>query len=247
MKILQGLYKIKEDLKKLFNYPSVDFSVSPCVNYDKYWETRGRNTRPILSDWQKKRADIVLKTIEKNSSVLDLGCGEGVFIKYLEERAGIKGVGVDSSDKILDQAKSIGVPTIKMDITDLDGVKSLPEFDYIIGFEIIEHLSCPEGLLNCLRGKARKAMFFSIPNTGYYAHRLRLLFGKFPLQWASHPGEHLRFWTVSDVKWWLKSANFNIESLELYEGIPILNKIFPSLFAQGVVFKITEKKNSEKK
>ena len=74
-----------------------------------------------------------------------------------------------------------------------------------------------------------------------------MLFGKFPLQWASHPGEHLRFWTVSDVKWWLKSANFNIESLELYEGIPILNKIFQSLFAQGIVFKITEKKNSEKK
>lgn len=242
MIFFQGLYKIKEDLKGLFHYPAVDFSANPCVDYDKYWETRGRNIRPVLSDWQKKRADIVLKTIEKNSSVLDLGCGEGAFIKYLEEKAGIKGVGVDSSDKILDQAKSIGVSTIKMDITDLNSLNSLAEFDYITGFEIIEHLSCPEGLLNCLRGKARKAMFFSIPNTGYYAHRLRLLFGKFPLQWATHPGEHLRFWTMSDIKWWLTSSDFYIESLELYEGIPLLNKIFPSLFAQGIIFKIVEKK-----
>ncbi|MBU4142860.1 class I SAM-dependent methyltransferase [Patescibacteria group bacterium] len=242
MKILPGLYKIKEDLKGLFRYPVVDLAVNPCVSYDKYWETRGRNASPVLSDWQKKRADIVLKAIEKNSSVLDLGCGNGAFIKYLEVKAGIKGVGVDLNDKILEQAKSIGVATIKMDITDLNSIKSLPEFDYITGFEIIEHLSCPEGLLDCLRGKARKAMFFSIPNTGYYAHRLRLLLGKFLLQWASHPGEHLRFWTVSDVKWWLKSLGFNIESLELYEGIPLLNKIWPSLFAQGMVFKITAKK-----
>lgn len=241
MKILQELYKIKEDLRGLFYYPKADIFINLRVDYEKYWEIRGRNSRPILSDWQKKRADIVLKTIEKKSSVLDLGCGGGAFIKYLEEKADIKGIGVDLSDKILNQAKSIGVSVIKLDITNSASVKSLAEFDYITGFEIIEHLSCPEELLNCLREKARRAMFFSVPNTGYYAHRLRLLFGKFPLQWAYHPGEHLRFWTVSDIKWWLKSLNFSIATIELYEGVPLLNRLWPSLFAKGIVFKITKK------
>ncbi|MFA5175237.1 MAG: methionine biosynthesis protein MetW [Patescibacteria group bacterium] len=240
MRIFQGLYKIKEDFKWLFGYPIVDFFTDSCVNYDKYWEKRGRNSRPFLSKWQKKRAVFVLKSIEKGSTVLDLGCGDGILLKYLQEKAEIKGCGVDSSDKILNQAKSIGVSTIKMNIIDIDNIKSLSIFDYITCFEIIEHLSCPEILLNCLKEKARKAIFFSIPNTGYYAHRLRLLFGKFPLQWAGHPGEHLRFWTLSDIKWWVKSLGFNIESLELYEGFPILNKIFPSLFAQGILLKIVD-------
>ncbi len=241
MKFFQVLYKIKEDIKGLFGYPAVDLVADSCVNYDKYWETRGRAAGPVLSDWQKKRADIVLETMEKNSSVLDLGCGRGAFLKYLKEQAGIDGVGVDSNENILEQAKSMGVATIKMDITDLEGIKSLSEYAYITGFEIIEHLPCPEALLCCLKGKARQAMFFSIPNTGYYAHRLRLLLGKTPLQWTSHPGEHLRFWTVADLKLWVRSLGFNLERLELYEGIPLLNKIFPSLFAQGIVFKITKK------
>ncbi len=241
MKILQELYKIKEDFKGLLYYPTVDLAADPCVNYDKYWEARGRAAGPVLSDWQKKRADIVLRSLEKNSSVLDLGCGSGALIKYLEEKAGIKGVGVDSNDKILDQARSLGVSAIKTDITDLASLKALGEFDYVTGFEILEHLPCPESLLDCLRGKARRAMYFSIPNTGYWTHRLRLLLGKTPLQWASHPGEHLRFWTVSDLKRWLKSLDFKIESLELYEGIPVLNKIFPSLFSKGIVFKIAAK------
>jgi len=239
MILIEVLYKIKEDLKTLFNYyPFIDCPCGHGIDYDKYWEKRGRNIQSTLSDWQKERAEIVLQTIEKGSTCLDLGCGDGALIKYLWEKANIKGMGVDFSDKILKQANLLGIQVIKMDLSNLDNVQSLPVVDYIIGFEIIEHMAYPEDLLLCLQKKARKAMFFSIPNTGYYKHRLRLFFGKFPLQWINHPGEHLRFWTVADIKWWLNVLGFKIEKLYLYEGVPFLNRLFPSLFAQGILFKI---------
>ncbi|MBU1895920.1 class I SAM-dependent methyltransferase [Patescibacteria group bacterium] len=235
-------YKIKEDFKSLRKYPDVESEGSFfSVNYDKYWKKRGRsNVEPILSDWQKKRVDIILGELEENSEILDVGCGEGAVLKYFKDKIGSKGIGVDISEKILEKAKINGVQTIKMDVTDTNKIKSLPEVDYVIGFEILEHMPNPESVVSELAKKTRKAMFFSVPNTGYYAHRLRLLFGKFPLQWASHPGEHLRFWTVSDIRWWLKELGFNLVFLKLYEGLPLLNKIFPSLFSQGIIIKISK-------
>jgi hypothetical protein len=86
--------------------------------------------------------------------------------------------------------------------------------------------------------KAKESMIFSFPNTGYYAHRLRLLFGRFPMQWVTHPGEHLRFWTVKDVEWWLKSMNYNLIDMKLYKGLKLFNKIMPKLFSQGIVINV---------
>ncbi len=239
MNIKNLFYKIKEDLKSLFKYPQFDFNDNLEVNYDKYWEKRGRNDNYNLSEWQRKRADIVLRYIEKGSSLLDLGCGNGAILKYFQAKAGIKGIGIDLSEKMLKQAEMLGVQTIKMDINKPEETEKLPVVDYITGFEIIEHLPFPEKLLTQLKLKARKGMFFSIPNTGYYTHRLRLLLGRFPLQWASHPGEHARFWTVVDLKWWVKSLGLDLEFCKPYEGVPLLNKIFPRLFAQGMIFKIS--------
>ena len=84
-------------------------------------------------------------------------------------------------------------------------------------------------------------MIFSFPNSGYYAHRLRFLFGRFPLQWVVHPGEHLRFWTVKDVNSWVNALKMNFIKLIVYEGVPVLNKIWPSMFGQGIIIVITNK------
>jgi methionine biosynthesis protein MetW len=113
-------------------------------------------------------------------------------------------------------------------------------FDYIILSEIIEHLPDPEGLLSVLRPFARKAIIVSIPNTGYYQHRLRLLFGKFPLQWLVTPGEHLRFWTQADFHWWIKQIRFEIIDEIPYEGTPGLKQIWPGMFAAAFVYVIKQ-------
>ena len=84
--------------------------------------------------------------------------------------------------------------------------------------------------------KAKKGVFFSVPNSGYISYRLRLLFGSFPVQWKIHPGEHLRFWTYKDIKWWLKQLNlYHKSEIYVYEGIPFLNKIWKNLFGAGIL------------
>jgi len=87
-------------------------------------------------------------------------------------------------------------------------------------------------------------LIFSVPNTGHYSHRIRLLLGKFPMQWRHHPGEHLRFWCFSDMRWWLmsclkfKEEKFNI--IPYNAPISLLNKIFPSIFSRGILVYVSK-------
>lgn len=237
------LYKIKQDIISLRRYPEVNLSEVVKVDYDKYWSKKRDGKKAVLSSWQKQRADYVLRMIERESSILDLGCGDGAVLKYLKEKGGINGIGVDISDEILKKAAEIGVKTIKIDISKLENLEKLPEVDYILGFEIIEHMPNTEEFIFKIQKKAKKGIIFSFPNTGYYTHRLRLLFGRFPLQWIQNPGEHLRFWTVKDLRWWVSSMGFNLDKLVIYEGLPFLNKIFPSFFGQGIIVKLVYKKD----
>jgi methionine biosynthesis protein MetW len=245
MIIKDFLFKLKEDLKRLFLYPDADLEKKYNVDYDAYWAKRdmNRGERPILRSWPRQRAEFLSKLIEPGSTVLDIGCGNGAVLLYVKEKIGIRAIGVDLGIELLDQAKKFGIETITMDVTDISKLKELPEADYIIGFEILEHMPLPEAFLHEVRRKAKKGMFYSFPNTGYYLHRLRLLTGRFPLQWISHPGEHVRYWTVRDVKWWVKALNFDLSTLIVYEGLPGLNKIMPKLFGQGIFIGLTERKN----
>lgn len=242
MKIKFLIYKIREDLKRLFFYPDTDLKNGYEVDYDKYWKERGRKNSSTLSDWQRQRAEYLIDMIESGDTILDIGCGDGALLKYVKEHKDVRAIGVDLDIPILKQAEQSGLKIIAMDVTNFDELKRLPNVDYVVGFEIIEHMSNPEKFISIVYPKIKKGMIFSFPNTGYYLHRLRLLFGSFPLQWIIHPGEHLRYWTVRDVKKWTKMLDLPLEKLILYEGLPIFNKIWPSLFGQGIIVKLGKRK-----
>jgi len=229
------LYKLKEEIRSLWHYPPCDLDKNPEVDYDLYWKAR-RQKNTGLTSWQKQRADWILKHIESGSTVLDLGCGQGHFLKYLHDKAGIKGIGVDCVADIFEESDNENFVFIEKDINDMATLNTLPEVDYVIASEILEHLPQPEKIIQILKPKTKIAFIASFPNSGYYTHRLRLLLGRSPLQWITHPGEHLRFWTLRDTKWWLKSLGFSNFFVSTYEGWPLLNRIFPSLFGQGLIF-----------
>jgi len=233
-------HKIKQDSAYQKKYPPADLEHSPVISYDAYWKKKRKGGDSWLSDWQKERLDIVAKMIDPGSSVMDIGCGDGLALEYLKSRVSISAVGVDISDDILAKAKERGIDAIKMDLNDLDAAADLPEVDYLVGMEILEHMPNPEALIQKIRPKVRKGMIFTFPNSAYYPYRLRLLFGGFPLQFINHPGEHLRFWTGRDLKlWWVKALGADLEALVIHEGLPILNKIWPNLFGQGIIIKLS--------
>lgn len=232
------LYEIKRWIKLTFIYHKMDIQK---VDYDAYWKDKRGANMGALSSWQIERANIIFNFLkdQNNISILDIGCGDGNILNYLKNnrKLGVSKIyGADSSDFALSQVKNFGIETIKCDIVDMKSFNLFPNTDYALMLEILEHIPNSEDFLLEIIKKTSRGVFFSIPNTGFIVYRLRLLFGKFPMQWRLHPGEHLRYWTHKDLVFWLNSLGLkNKYTIKIYKGIPLLNKIMPKVFGAGFV------------
>ncbi len=225
-------------LRRLFAYP--DTAHVGVTNYDEYWENKAASGMGHLSAWRLRRAEVFARVVAQGDRVMDIGAGDGALLKYLIDRKNVEGYGVDISPRAVDFCRQQGLRVTLVDANTPPREYLVGLYDYVILSEIIEHLPEPEKLLNDLRPHLRKGLLVSIPNTGFIAHRLRLLFGRFPLQWVVTPGEHLRFWTRADFHWWARQMGFEIVQEFPYEGAPGLKAICPGLFAAGIVFELRD-------
>ena len=229
-----------QGLRRLTGYP--DTAHVGVTDYDTYWDYKAPSSLGHLSAWRLKRAQILASQVEAGDRVLDLGVGDGALLQYMIEHKKIEGYGLDVSPKAVAFCRQQGLHVDLADINKPIADYLTGQFDYIVLSEIIEHLPDPESLLNNLRPYARKAILVSIPNTGFHQHRLRLLLGKFPLQWVVTPGEHLRFWTRADFHWWARQMNFEIAGEFPYQGTRWLKALWPGLFAAAFVYVLRDQK-----
>ena len=228
----------RRGLRRLFIYP--DTARVGASDPDLYWENKGLRKPGQLSSWRLKRARVFAGLVADGDRVLDLGTGDGALLRYLLDLRQIEARGIDIAPEAVAFCRAQGLDVMLGDIK-----RPVSEFvdepvDYVILSEIIEHLPDPEGLLNDLRPLVRKGFIVSIPNTGFHQHRLRLLLGRFPLQWVVTPGEHLRFWTRADFHWWARQLGLEVRQEIPYEGTAILKDLWPGLFAAAFVFELGE-------
>jgi 2-polyprenyl-3-methyl-5-hydroxy-6-metoxy-1,4-benzoquinol methylase len=152
----------------------------------------------------------------------------------------MRGIAFDSSQRALDDAKKLGIEGHLLDLTKPGALAAIPPCDYYIVLEVLEHVPNSEEVLRALVNKCTRSVFFSVPNTGFFRHRLRLLFGRAPAQWVTMPNEHLRFWTIRDMRWWLKALGYTKFKITPYHGVPGLNRLMPNLFAEGQIIEVSK-------
>ena len=171
------------------------------------------------------------------SSIADIGCGDGAVLAFISNARKLNDdvLGLDSSAMALEFARKLHVKTQLFDLQVDPDLKSAPPIDYFLFFEVLEHMPQAERILISAIQKAGRGVFFSVPNTGYFRHRFRLLFGRFPVQWIRMPNEHVRFWTLADMRNWLFCLGLNEAKVMTYQGVPFLKTIWPSMFAAGML------------
>lgn len=198
--------------------------------YNNYWTTR-------KDSGSRYRYSVFLSWITSGSRVLDLGAGDGYLASLVATHKNAKVTCVDISEVALSKAKAKGLDVV---VADLE--KSLPlpakSFDYVIATEIIEHIVFSEELLLEMKRVASKYIILSIPNSAYWKYRLELLLGSFPRQWAFHPREHLRFWSIGDFMKTLSDLGFEVEEIRAGSGRRYLRDWWMAMFAEQVCFKI---------
>lgn len=231
---------IKEKSRKIYAYLFKGFPFDfETFDYDKYWNRLSQENRPPPSQFKLK---LIEGIIEKGSSVLDIGCGDGDLLDYLSKTKEIDAHGIEFGAKAIETARAKGIHVDVADITKQE-FKLANSYDYIIISEVIEHLPKPEELVVKLKGKYKKYLIITIPNTGFITERLRLMLGRFPKQWVLNPAEHLRFWTVTDFQFWSEQLGLKVEEYygmkdEYYDIKVKLWKYYPKLFSRFILYKI---------
>ncbi len=237
--------KFKKLHSLIFSYPSYKYDIN---NKNIYWEKRNSkvNKKENPNDFQIERAKIIRKHLKDSKKLLfDIGSGDARQLNAINRLCPfLKIYASDNNDyayKLLLKSKYKSF-LIEQEEALFDLIRNINP-DYISLFEVIEHLNNPEILIQNLMKICKSKIFISVPNTGFILHRIRFIFGRFPLQWIVNPYEHLRFWTLKDMKWWLKYIGLkNNYKITPYKGVPILNRLMPNLFSAGIFIVIELKK-----
>ena len=183
----------------------------------------------------KKEFNIIANLLKKNSKVLDVGCGDGELMKYINEN-------ITNDVRGLEISKNNVQKCIEKGLTVIEGnaekdLKQFPDlsFDYVILSQTLQAFLDPENVINELLRIGKKAIV-TIPNFGYWKVRIHLLFqGTMPVtkslpnEWYDTPNLHMctikdfvNFCNKKNIK--INSSNLNIKNLFSELGIFLIEK-----------------------
>ena len=145
----------------------------------------------------KQEFQIISDLIEKNTRVLDVGCGDGTLMEYLKHNKEIDIRGIEISKDNVQKCLSKGLAVIEGDAE--KDLLQFPDssFDFVILSQTLQAFLSPEIVIKELIRVGKKAIV-TIPNFGFWKVRLHLLFkGTMPVtknlpnEWYNTPNLHM--------------------------------------------------------
>lgn len=188
---------------------------------------------------------IVAEMIEKNSRVLDLGCGRGDLMEFLWEQKQAEIYGIEKDEEKVIAGIERGLPILHGDINLETQDFANKTFDYVIVSQTLQQVYKPEKVILEILRIGKKAIV-SFPCFNHLSIRLQLLFmgrapvtEELPYQWYDTP--NIRVITLKDFR--LFCAYHKIRILKEiaisshYRNFSgKLARILPNLFAKYGIF-----------
>ena len=179
----------------------------------------------------KQEFKIISDLIEKNTRVLDVGCGDGILMEYLKHNKEIDIRGIEISKDNVQKCLSKGLTVIEGDAE--KDLLQFPDssFDFVILSQTLQAFLNPEIVIKELLRVGKKAIV-TIPNFGFWKVRLHLLIkGTMPItknlpdEWYNTPNLHMC--TIKDFYNFCENRRIKLDnSLALHnEKISSINKL----------------------
>ena len=175
----------------------------------------------------KNEFNVIANLIEKDKKVLDVGCADGILMKFLKDNKNTNIRGLEITKEKVQECIAKGLTVIEGNAE--KDLKQFPDksFDYVILSQTLQAFLNPELVLNELLRVGKKAII-TIPNFGYWKVRLHLLLkGTMPItktlpdEWYNTPNLHMC--TIKDFVHYVKYRN-----IKIFKSIA-LNKLNASL------------------
>ena len=195
-----------------------------------------------FAELNRLRADLafIAHWIAPNSQVLDVGCGDGVMLDYLQTDKSCNGYGIEIADDLVLACARRGVQVVQQDMEQGLGLFDDQAFETVLCLSSLQMMKNVEGLLTDIARVGREAIV-SFPNFAYWPHRVALLRGHMPVskslpyEWYDTP--NLRCATIDDIAALANSVGLEVlECVALHEGRPV--KWLPNLRGSLAVFRL---------
>lgn len=190
---------------------------------------------------------IISGIIDPNSTILDLGCGDGVLLKVLKDKK-IHATGIEiDQDKVI-KCLEKGLSVIQGDID--EGLAEYPDdsYDYVILNQTLQSTEKPDYVIKEMLRVGNKVVV-SFPNFAYWKIRFNLFFNGrmpkskiLPFEWYNTPNIHLL--TIDDFYEFTQKNGIKIEKTICMTRAKvrksIFHKFFDNFFTEEVIFVISK-------
>ena len=189
-----------------------------------------------MSDPQVMQA--LANLVPRGSRVLDLGCGNGTFLSFLQSQRGCTGYGVEIDDANVLACVQRGVSVIQLNLEQGLSMFEDQSFDVVLQIDTLQHLRNAETMLRETARVGRMGVV-AFPNFAHWPNRWSVLTGRMPVtkrlpyQWYDTP--NIRVGTYSDFALLAQKNNLRItDAFGLHQGRVIRH--WPNWRAATAVF-----------
>ena len=182
----------------------------------------------------------IARLVPHGARVLDLGCGDGALLAYLQKHNSCTGYGVELDDANVLACAQRGVNVLQLNLDQGLKVFADQSFDVVLQIDTLQHLRNAEVML---RETARVGQIgiVAFPNFAHWFNRLSVLRGRMPVtkrlpyQWYDTP--NIRVGTFADFADLARKNDLQVlDAFGLQHGQEV--RLWPNLMAGTAVFKL---------
>ena len=184
--------------------------------------------------------DAIANWVETNSSLLDLGCGDGSFLEFIRAKRKAITYGVEITDTAVLACVGKDLNVIQQDLEGGLALFKDQSFDTVVLSQTLQTIHQTERILREVV-RVGKQCVVSFPNFGHWSHRYAVALGRMPVskslpyEWFNTP--NVRVLTIADF-----------EALAHKLGIEILGRVvlhhgktvhwLPNLFGSLAIYRV---------
>jgi len=182
--------------------------------------------------------------VRPDSTVLDLGCGDGLLLRFLAQTRNARGYGIEIADANVLACVKNGVNVIQSDLEQGLAGFDAGSFDCVILSQTLQAVLHTEEIMLEMLRVGREAVV-SFPNFGRWDLRLQIALGRMPVsaelpyQWYNTPNVHL--FTLLDFESFCASHAIRVlERVVLHRGRPVAT--FANFLGSLAVYRVEKRR-----
>ena len=196
---------------------------------------------------ERKDLELIAELVPRGARVLDLGCGSGELLEWLQRHKGCTGYGIEIADDNVHACVERGVNVIEQDLDRGLGNFRSDSFDTVVMSQTLQAVRYPHIVLDEMLRIGRECII-TFPNFGNWRCRLQIA-GKgrmpvsrfMPYTWYDTPNIH--FCTVLDFEALCREKNIHVINrvvVDANQRATPAARLLPNLCGVTAIYHVTK-------